>query len=117
MVEGWGLPDESRFSNLLERVIGVEHLNFGMSHFSPYQSYLVYRDLASGFDHDAVVIGITPENDFVDLDLDRARDNLGRLDRRVARGASLYCSPSAAPQPTRASGYRMGSGTRWGAGQ
>jgi hypothetical protein len=71
-VEGWGLPDSARLSNLLEELTGVEHLNFGMSHFSPYQSYIVYRELASQYDHDTVIIGVTPESDFVDLSLSQA---------------------------------------------
>lgn len=75
-VEGWGLPTESRASNLLEKATGWEHLNFAMAHFGPYQSYLVYRDLAKKFDHDHVLIGVTPVNDFVDLDYEAARDAL-----------------------------------------
>ncbi len=71
-IEGWGLPEELRLSNLLEAQTGIEHLNFGMSHFGPYQSYLAYTHLARTFDHDTVMIGITPENDFLDLDLARA---------------------------------------------
>lgn len=73
--EGWGVDADARFSNLLEAKTGVPHLNFAMAHFSPYQSSLVYRDLALGFDHDAVVLTVLPVNDFVDLDLDWARGN------------------------------------------
>jgi len=76
-IEGWGLPDALRLSDLLEQATGVEHLNFGMSHFSPYQSYIVYRELASRYEHDTVIVGITPENDFVDLSLSEARKTEG----------------------------------------
>lgn len=72
IVEGWGLPREVRFSDVLEQRTGVEHLNFGMSHFSPYQQYLVYRDLAKRFSHEAVIVTINAVNDFVDLDLELA---------------------------------------------
>jgi len=58
----------------LEAATGVPHLNFGMAHFSPYQSLLVYRHLAKEFEHSVVMIGILPENDFVDLDLESARN-------------------------------------------
>ena len=75
-VEGWGLPTEARVSNLLEKATGLEHLNFAMAHFGPYQSYLAYRDLAKKFDHDYVLVGMTPVNDFVDLDYEAARDAL-----------------------------------------
>jgi hypothetical protein len=71
-IEGWGIPSDARLSNLLERATGLPHLNFGMAHFSPYQHVIVYRKLASRFDHDAVVVGLLPANDFLDLDLERA---------------------------------------------
>lgn len=75
-VEGWGLPVNERVSDLLENATGIEHLNFAMAHFSPYQSYLVYRDLAKKYDHDHVLIGITVVNDFIDLDFEAARNAL-----------------------------------------
>jgi hypothetical protein len=71
--EGWGVEEKDRFSSLLERATGVEHLNFGMSHFGPYQEALVYETLASQFAHAAVLIAIVPTNDFFDLDYDLAR--------------------------------------------
>ena len=72
-VEGWNLPTEQRLTNLLEHSTGLEHLNFSMGHFGPYQSYLVYRDLGKRYTHDHVLIGILPINDFIDLDYERAR--------------------------------------------
>lgn len=71
--EGWGVDVTERFSDRLEAATGVPHLNFGMAHFSPYQSYLVYRDLAKGFAHDAVLLGVLPTNDFADLDAEWAQ--------------------------------------------
>ena len=65
---GFGLPMSSRLSEQLDKETGVEHLNFAMSHFSPYQSYLAYRHIAKDFEHDLVLIGILPTNDFNDLD-------------------------------------------------
>ncbi len=72
-LEGWGVPEADRLSNRLEAQTGVEHLNFAMAHFSPYQEYLVYRSLARDFDHTAVLVGILPANDFVDLDFESVR--------------------------------------------
>ena len=72
-LEGWGVSASHRLSDRLAAATDVEHLNFAMAHFSPYQSYLVYRELAADFDHDAVLLGILPANDFVDLDLELAR--------------------------------------------
>ncbi len=68
-LEGWGLPVEARLSNRLEAATGIPHLNFAMAHFGPYQEVLAYRALASGFEHDAVLIGLLPANDFMDLEL------------------------------------------------
>ncbi len=72
-VEGWGLHPEERFSNQLEQQTGVAHLNFGMSHFSPYQQYLVYKHFGPQFEHSAVLVGILPVNDFVDIDITQAK--------------------------------------------
>jgi hypothetical protein len=72
-LEGWGLPRVHRLSNRLEAETGIPHLNFAMAHFGPYQEYLVYRELAQQFDHDAVIVGVTPANDFLDTDLELAR--------------------------------------------
>jgi len=68
-LEGWGLPEAERLSSRLERATGRPHLNFAMAHFGPWQSLLAYRELASGFDHDTVLLGLLPVNDFQDLDL------------------------------------------------
>ena len=71
--EGWGVPLERRATSLLEMATGLEHLNFGMSHFGPYQELLVYERLARPFAHDAVLILVVPVNDFLDLDIELAR--------------------------------------------
>lgn len=71
-VEGWGLPVEDRFTDLLEASTGHQHLNLGMAHFGPYQALLAYRKFGPQFDHDAVMLVLYPENDLVDLDYERA---------------------------------------------
>ena len=63
---------EKRLSDLLEQATGREHLNFGMSHFGPYQNYLVYRELAKSYEHDSVLASVFPLNDFADLDYELA---------------------------------------------
>jgi hypothetical protein len=78
-LEGWGVAASRRVSNLLERATGREHLNFAMSHFSPYQQLIVYERLASDFEHDAVIASLAPINDFRDLVL----DNASKMDRYV----------------------------------
>jgi len=68
-VEGYGLSDEERLTNILERETGREHLNFGTSGaFSPLQYALLYESLASRFDHDRVLVGVLPGNDFWEMD-------------------------------------------------
>lgn len=69
IVEGFGVSDDQRLTNLLEKRTGREHLNFGSGGgFSPLQYALVYRTLASDFDHDRVVVGVLPDNDFREMD-------------------------------------------------
>jgi lysophospholipase L1-like esterase len=65
--EGWGAAYGRRFTELLHEITGVEHLNFGTSgDFGSTQSWLLYKTLASRFDHRAVMFTILPENDFHD---------------------------------------------------
>jgi hypothetical protein len=69
-VEGMGLPDDERLSNILEKDTGREHLNFGTGgNFGPLQYALLYKSMAAAFDHDLVVVGVLPDNDFHDMSL------------------------------------------------
>jgi len=79
MFEGWGLPIEKRTTNILEARTGVEHINLAMSHFGPYQEYLVYATLGRRYSHKAVLVGIHPFNDFYDLDYEVGRHSPGYL--------------------------------------
>lgn len=73
-VEGWGMESGNRLTDLLERKSGIEHLNFGTSGtFGTIQEWLQYQHLASGFSHDAVMLGMLPDNDFEDNDYDAGR--------------------------------------------
>lgn len=78
-LEGWGLPTEQRLSNLLENRTGIEHINLAMSHFGPYQEYLVYSTLGKRYSHQGVLVGIFPFNDFYDLDYAVGRRSPGYL--------------------------------------
>jgi hypothetical protein len=67
VVEGYGIDRNERFSNVLERETGVEHLNFGLGGgFGPLQYQLLYRHFASNFSHEGIVLGIYPNNDLSD---------------------------------------------------
>jgi len=69
-VEGMGLPTEDRLSNILEKDTGREHLNFGTGgDFGPLQYSLLYKTMAAEFDHDLVIVGVLPDNDFHDMSL------------------------------------------------
>ena len=73
-LEGWGVDESQRLSNRLEAATGIEHLNFAMAHFGPYQAYLAYRELARHFDHDAVIVSVVPASDFRDIDYAAAQE-------------------------------------------
>jgi hypothetical protein len=65
-IEGIMVNTKDRCSNILEKNTGNEHLNFGVNGTSPINYYLLYQSLAKKFDHDIVVIGVLPANDFQD---------------------------------------------------
>lgn len=70
-VEGIGVAQEQRFTDLLEKMTHVEHLNFGSAGtFGPTQYWLLYKNLAKNFDHDMLIVAILPDNDFLDDDYD-----------------------------------------------
>ncbi|HUD72880.1 MAG TPA: SGNH/GDSL hydrolase family protein [Dongiaceae bacterium] len=78
-LEGWGVPVRERLSNILEERTGREHINLAMSHFGPYQEYLVYASLGKKYSHSGVIVGIFPFNDFYDLDYAVGRRSPGYL--------------------------------------
>lgn len=70
-VEGFGVEESVRLTDVAESNTGVEVLNFGISgDFSSTQQYLLYRELASQFEHSGVAIFFLPDNDFRDNNLE-----------------------------------------------
>ncbi len=68
-VEGFGVDTAFRFSNVLEKQTGIEHLNFGMSgNFSPSQYWLLYKEIKDQYDHDLLIVNLLPSNDLIDDD-------------------------------------------------
>ncbi len=68
-VEGLGVTREDRFTERLEVLTGVEHLNFGTSgDFGSIQEWLLYDCLVSTFDHSDVFVFMLPFNDYADND-------------------------------------------------
>jgi hypothetical protein len=80
-LEGWGVEQDHRLTDLLQASSGLEFMNLAMSHFGPYQELLAYREFAPRFEHHAVLIGVLPMNDFYDLDLAVARHSPGYMYR------------------------------------
>lgn len=66
-IEGFMVNAGKRMSDLLEDSTGSEHLNFGINGTSPINYYLTYKHLADQFDHDVLLVGILPANDFEDF--------------------------------------------------
>ncbi|MCE9624860.1 MAG: hypothetical protein K8R69_05325 [Deltaproteobacteria bacterium] len=74
-VEGYGISEGKRITDLLEKGRGIEHLNFGTAgSFGPAQYYLLYKTLAKKFSHDEVIIALYPKNDFSDDDYEIWKD-------------------------------------------
>ncbi len=73
-VEGWGNASEDRLSDRLEAALGREVLNFGTSGgFGNIQEWQQYKYLVKQFDHDVVLLGVLPHNDFTDNSYDFAK--------------------------------------------
>ncbi len=70
-MEGLGVADQYRLTNILEKQTGREFLNFGTGgDFGPLQYALLYKTLAAKFDHNLVLVGVLPDNDFRDMSLE-----------------------------------------------
>ena len=65
-IEGVMVNTSNRCSDILEKATQKEHLNFGINGASPINYYLIYKSLAKKFEHDVVIVGILPANDFND---------------------------------------------------
>jgi len=74
-VEGFGVKENKRFSNLLEKQTGREMMNFSCNSFSPLQAVLMYKNLASEYTHNTIIFGIFPFNDIPDDDIEITGNN------------------------------------------
>ena len=68
--EGFGVKENKRFSNLLEKETKHEMMNFSCNSFSPLQAVLMYKNLAFQYAHNTIIFGIFPFNDIPDDDID-----------------------------------------------
>lgn len=105
-IEGFGIADSNRLSNLLSKKTGRQFLNFGCSDFSTTQEFLIYKHLASGFAHNTVLVSLLPINDFYDNDLETRRGLYDGMVRyrpfyvKQKNGYSLQFSDSSFQQAT-----------------
>ena len=75
-VEGYGIAEEERVSDLLEGFTDREMLNISSSgNFGPLQYKILYEQLAAKHEHKGIVVGLLPDNDFVDNDSDWWSEN------------------------------------------
>jgi lysophospholipase L1-like esterase len=66
-IEGYGIEKDKRLSNLIEKDMNIECLNFGTSgSFGTTQMRLLYESKAKDFSHNAVVLSFFPFNDLLD---------------------------------------------------
>ena len=67
--EGYGVNFDDTAKVQLEKLLGIDVYNFGSDgYFGPVQYYLIYKNLASSYQHDGVILFFLPANDFTDND-------------------------------------------------
>jgi len=68
-IEGLGVELNNRLTDLLEEDTKIAHLNFGLAgNFGPTQYSKLYEKTAILYEHDAILVGVLPANDFIDDD-------------------------------------------------
>jgi carbamoyltransferase len=59
---GDAVPNRERYTDLMEKALGAEVYNYGLSSTGTDQQYLAWREFASHIEHDVVVIAVFVEN-------------------------------------------------------
>lgn len=73
-IEGYGIEEKDRISDLLESYFGYGFLNFSSSGgFGSTQMYYCYDYFKDSFEHEGIIIGLFPTNDFFDDNLEFAK--------------------------------------------
>lgn len=67
-MEGVGVAENERLSDLLEKKMGMPHLNFAMADKGSTQTYLIYDSIAKNYSHEAILWSLFPTNDLIDDD-------------------------------------------------
>jgi len=90
MTEGYGIEQSERFTSILEESLGWEFANFASAgDLGPLQYLLVYRYLAKQFEHQGVIVGLLPFNDFTDNDSEYWKLKRSRHDQTRYRPYSV----------------------------
>ena len=77
--EGIGVDHQNTAQFLLEKKLGKNILNFGMAgNFGPLQEYIIYKDLASKYAHNYVLVFVLPANDFKDNEYKYWQDSISK---------------------------------------
>lgn len=69
-VEGVGVKEDERFTDLIENKSQLTHLNFGMADKGSTQAYLIYDSIAKHYEHSSILWSLFPTNDLIDDDPD-----------------------------------------------
>ena len=67
-MEGVGVAENERLSDVIENITNITHLNFGMADKGTTQAFVIYDSIASKYEHDMVLFSIFPQNDVIDDD-------------------------------------------------
>ncbi len=95
-IEGYAIPDGERLTDRLNASPDEEFLNFGTGGaFGTVQELVLYRTLASSFEHSDVLLFVLPVNDFSDNDPQYfPRSRYRPYLRRGAHGYEVYYTVS-----------------------
>lgn len=90
-LEGFGVDTEDRVSNLLEDSLKQAFMNFACFSMNPTQYAMVYKHLANRFSHQTVLVGLYPNNDFIDADIEiQKAANLGHYKPYWTKNCEIY---------------------------
>jgi hypothetical protein len=95
MIEGYGIEQNERITDILEKRLGWQFANLaGAGDFGPLQYLLVYRGIGKKFEHNGVIVGLLPFNDFTDNDPEWWKANKNQLNQNRYRPYAALSSDS-----------------------
>ncbi|MCD8540843.1 MAG: SGNH/GDSL hydrolase family protein [Leadbetterella sp.] len=76
-MEGYGVKQKDRLSDIVEKETQTESLNFSVSGLAQTQMRLLYTDLAAGYDHQVLFLTLYPYNDFREMNYENRQKFFG----------------------------------------